>query len=290
MPRTWRGYDTADRVVADAATLDRDQRGALLRWRAGRAAEERGGAARPAITMSEHSRWQGVRAMLGAYTLALAAIALPAWRSRRFSAVAAVALAGLGVSAAAAAYGRTSSIVIHHATVVSQFAGAPGAFVDVAAFAEFPSDGEYAITPSLIDGAMNVGPAYGAPSPSRFDANGAPLLAGRFGLGSRQALQLEADAPAVVDVVRQENRIRITNVSAVDLRNCQLPASFTPQSIAALAPRQTVEAAGHESDDDPVLRCDLADPVVTFSDATHSVTAVGMTTLTYDFAREGVSE
>lgn len=288
MPRVWRGYDTADQViVADLSTLDGHQRDALLLWQAARASENAGQFVRPGITLPEQSRWRGARRLLGAYVLVLGIVTIPALRRRRSTAAAAVALVAFAASCAAIAHHRETPVTIHHSSALRQYAGVRAMLVDVTGSADFASEGVYAITPAVLDGAMNVGAAYGAPSTQRFDADGLPVLAGRFGFGARQPFQLEATADPVLEVAQQDGRHRITNVSNHELRNCELPPSFSPRSIPVLAPHQSIEAVPGSLDPDPLMRCTFSAEPVAFGDGNHQFAFVGTTSLTYDFGSRG---
>ena len=292
MPREWRGYDTADEVlVADMSRLSAVQRDALLLWRGARAAENRGETTHPGISIAEQSRWDSTRNVAGFYLLAVGLLTLYGCRSRRLHAVGVMAFLACAMSITAWFYGRTLPVTIRHSTALRQYAGAPLVLVDMAAVAEFPTDGVYAITP-ILEGAMNVGPAYGPAAPQHFDAAGVPLLAGRFGLGATQPFQFEATGPGVVDVSQQGRRVRVTNTSLEELRDCELPSSFTPHAIAVLGIGQSLELSRDGAEDGAVLRCRLTGSPIPFPGAAfrdgenHPVETAGETSFTYTFERQ----
>lgn len=288
LPRSWRGYDTSDQVlIPEAVTLGPDQRKALRLWRAIRATEAAGLSINAGTVPEDAAPWRHTYAVLGAYLACLAFVALMLRLSRHRSrlAVAAMAAVVCGASVAAFASGRMTPVVIRHTTVVQQYAGVSDSLITMRGGAELPSDGTYAIRPLMADGAINVGPAYGRPMPLRFDGDGYPLLAGDFGLGSTQPFQLEvAAAVRVLDVSRQGERTRVTNVSERELRDCEMPAAFAARPGMTLAPGQSIETSRSLTDADLVMTCSFDGSPVDFVDPVHQVITAGATTVVYHFA------
>jgi hypothetical protein len=290
LPRSWRGYDAADRVDlgADAAAAAPDQRRALALWRAIRRADDEGGVTpaaglpSPAATPASH-----VRGTLTVYVVVLirAGFFCHTRRSRvRWLAPVFAAIIVTG-SAAADAIGRHSPVVVHHATVTEQFEGVPDALVSVRAIAEYPADGEFAVRVSSADAAIDAA-APDEAGDQRVDVNGHPVLLRSAGLGTTTGFTVEAsNAFQPFEIARVAQAAVVTNASTSTLTGCEFPAGFAVPANGALAPGQSIRA--EQVQPDSVIVCRFQGTALQFAEPSHAVAADGATTVVYHLAGPG---
>lgn len=180
----------------------------------------------------------------------------------------ALTVAATGAGYVVGRIGPGSRIHIHHSTLLQQLPTAPGAILTLRGVARFPAPDMFEVRLDLQD-AMLEAAAASSRSPQKFDEDGRPLLAGRFGLGGRLAFSAEGFVDAQpLSVEEIDNRtIRITNRSPQSLTDCRFSFGFSVGEIGVLQPRQSVTAS-HEGDViGPVFTCTMQNaPVAFFAD------------------------
>jgi hypothetical protein len=197
----------------------------------------------------------------------------------RYLFIAAVVIAG---SVAALAAGRSTPITIRHATVLQQFDGAAGGILQSRAMAEFPVNSDFAIRPSLMDTAFDLRPGRDVPLEQRFDADGYPVITGRFGLGGTQPFTIEASGDLqVFEVARVQGTTRVVNASAFELRGCEFPSGFSERTLESFPSGAQIEAAEPIAGADPMVACRFARLPLDFSDANRPVVTDGTTIAVY---------
>jgi hypothetical protein len=288
LPRSWRGYDAVDRIEVATGALNfaGEPRHAVELWRRVRQIEDAGNTA-PASGLVPPARSPADRVgtTLALYLAAISGIGFAAIRRRsrrgvrRYALTAGVVLAG---SAAAMAAGRFTPITIRHATVLQQFDGVPGAILQSRAMAEFPANGNFAIRPSLPDTAFDTRRGREDPLEQPFDADGYPLISGRYGLGSTQDFSIEAAGGVrVLDIVREQSSTRVVNVSRYELRDCEFPSGFPERVLGSFPPNAHVETAEPITGSDPIVACRFSGLPLDFSDPSRPVVTNGTTIAVY---------
>ena len=284
LPRSWRGYGAADELKWEPAgkpALSAEQSAALNQWRTVQAIEE-------AETLSPHGREvvapaHALRRAGTTLLLYAAAFGIIVWpitgiRSRSlfvYPAVVVLAAAGSAVAVAAGHFGRTAVVRVAQSAVIEQVAGARGAFVIARAVAEFPALDAIELRAVDVDGAIALRSGTERRE-LRFDENGAPIVAGTYGLGATTAFELEAATsfqPLRVD--SSGATVQVTNTSAFALRACRFGPGFSRSDVGALAPGQSVEAEHRSDEPDAVFSCAVDAPVVKFAESERRVESEG---------------
>lgn len=265
LPRSWRGYDAADRVQWfpwGEPALAPDQRRALDQWRAFHRLDAPGNTAGPGVPPPLPGRSGPLPRMLFAsYVVSLLVGGFWLRRSRARGVTCMVAYAGVIAvgSVAALAGGRAgpaSAVVLRHESVIQQFAGASGSLVSLRGRVEYPTFDSFGLRPAFADGAIDRLPAPVDRREQQFDRNGFPVLAGAFGLGSGQQFELEGVADfAVLEASARNGTVRVANAGRVDLDDCGFSPGFSRQSVGSLRSGESVEAEQNENTDDPVFTC-----------------------------------
>lgn len=294
LPRSLRGYDAADRVLGDAGAghpLSAEQRVALARWRALRALDDNGSIAatdRPRSIMPALDRksrtGDETRVGLVLYVLALLGAAVVA--STRLSAtpatlavIAMLAAAGSAAAVAAGRVGPRSAVIIHHATLVQQLAGASGSIVTMRGAVEYPAFDSFVIQALLSDGAFE-GVRQGGREQGTLDENGYPVIAGTFGLGARQPFTLHGVTDFQPLVIVQQDRVaHVTNAGREDMTDCSLAGGRAVGGNGVLKAGATAVADLVDPTAGPLITCSLPDTPVAFAGGRHQVRTAGRVTL-----------
>lgn len=283
LPRSWRGYAAADDVVWPSASrplLTGEQRTALDQWRAVRAIEnaETSSPSIAAVTPLPRALRRTGTAML-LYAAALGVLVWPLTRIRSrslavYPVVGALVAGGSIVALASGRLGPGASVHVSQSTVVEQMAGTKGALVLARAVAEFPSLGVFELRAVRADGA--IAPSGGDRRTLRFDEDGAPILAGTYGLGASAAFEVEAvSAFEPLDATLRDAIVRVTNRSTRELRDCRFGSGFSRLIVGTLAAGQQVEAERRPGPGEAMFSCKLDAAVVEFAEAHRPVESDG---------------
>lgn len=293
LPRSPRGYDAADRVVwSGAATpLAPEQHLALEQWRSIRRLEETGEFTAvpelPHVLSSVAGRSRIPWAFLAGAAAYLAALAALAHRVRsvRMPASRLYGMLGLVIGAAAGAAlvagraGPASAIVLHHVSVVQQVADPGVTLVSMRAVAVFPAFDSFVLRADVTDGAMRPDTAEPR-SREKFDGGGHPIVSGRYGLGARQPVSVDATIDArPFELSRQGGLLRITNTSDMDLRDCRIAAGSSREMATSLAKGASVEMQWPADAGSSIVTCTGARAPISFTSEGHGVTTAGATTV-----------
>ena len=284
LPHSWRGYGAADDVVwslDDAPTFTGEQKTALEQWR-GVQAIENAETSSPSIDATEppaHALRRTNTTML-LYAAALGVCVWPFNRIRSRSLVVypiitALVVAGALVAVGAGRMGSSATVQVAQAAVVQQLPGAKGAFVLARGVAEFPSLGAVEMKAARAEGAIAMRGGSDRRD-LRFDENGAPLVAGTFGLGSTAAFDVEAVTP--FEALRADSHgetVRVSNISTQRLRDCRFGAGFSRAAVGAIAPGQGVEAVREGGPREDLFTCALDAPIVEFIESRRPVVSHG---------------
>jgi hypothetical protein len=287
LPHSWRGYDAATtwRSIESAqAPLPADRLNDLRKSDAVHALESTDTSAvalpapPPADGPFDSSPSRTLAGYVGVLILGGALVRRLARRPWPFYATL-VCLIGGGTAAALAVgrFGPGSSIVVRHATVVQQFAGARYATVLMRGTIEYPSGGEFEITPVTTDAGFDA--LTGEDADSRIDENGYSLMTGSFGLGARQSFVAQSVIDSrPVEMASSPTNIHILNTSASDLTDCTFLSGFSKRAIGRLAPDASVDVPS-TGEDEGLLACQLPAVPLTLSEPSHRVEAIGPSTL-----------
>jgi hypothetical protein len=293
LPTSHRGYDVVDRVVWPTGygpeTWTAAQRLAFERWQALRRLDRSGalgltpGVNRPAVDRGlplETSRV--VAAGAAAYCFLLVITGLTTQRSRARLAVVLGATAGLITAGVAGVYaiGRvgTPPIVLHHESQMQQLPGTVGSLLTVHAIAEFPAFEQFDLRLSAPDASLETVTRSGRTE--TIDEEGYPVLSGMFGLGNRQAFSVEATtAIRYLEVVEENDIVRITNTSNVELTGCRFMNGFSTTTPNELQPSASIEARRPAEVHGPAFTCQLPVSVLIFADSRRPVRSRGRTTV-----------
>ncbi len=293
LPRSLRGYDAADRVVWPGAAIDLApaQAVALERWRSIRALEDGGQFTAvpelPQVLSSLAGRSRIPLTLITGAAIYLAALAGLAWlvRAVRVPAPRVYGLLGLLIGAAAAAAlgaghaGPASAIVLHHVSVIQQVADTGVALVSMRAVAVFPAFDSFVLRAEVTDGAMRT-EVEGPRSREAFDEGGHPLVSGRYGLGARLPVSVEAASDAVpFDLARRGGLLRITNTSDMDLRDCRVAPGSSQEVSTALARGASVEIPWPPDAEIGIVICKTGASPMSFTSEGRRVVTTGVTTV-----------
>jgi len=293
LPRSVHGYDAADRVVwpgGDELMLRPEQQLALARWRALRALDESGslGATdRPRSILPAVSRLSRtgphVQAGLTAYLVALIGTGLLLARSRArpvvtLGALAAVIVAGSAAAMAAGKVGPGAAVVVHHATLVQQLAGARGSILTMQGAAVYPALDDFAVHALLDDASFETVVRQGEKAVRESDENGYPVIGGRFGLGDRQSFTLSGVSDyQPLALARRGQAIEVTNRSQDDLADCRFADGTVAPNDGLLPAGATASVALADPIIGPVITCSAPSVPVTFTETRRAVVSTGRT-------------
>ena len=285
LPRSMRGYDSADEVRLQpdlASRLAPEQRAALSRWRAYHDLD-----VDAILSQAPQAFWTGSpEAAVGWSTrfaclaalcplLAAAGISLRA----RGPALTGAALAGATVVAAigsvmAGLVGPGSAILIRHATSVQQIDD--GSVISMRGTVEYPAFDAYAIHLRPADGALMLRASNGAEQWT--DSDGAAVRRGTVGRGHREELEFEAVADFAPFAVRvQGDTVRVANVSALSLTDCRFSEGFSPVDAGTLRPGESSEARSPATTSASFFSCAMGDSPVLVSEQHVPVRMTGST-------------
>ena len=275
LPRSWRGYAAADNVVwpsESKPTLSAEQHTALDRWRVVQAIEhaESTVASAGEVMPATNALRRTSTAML-VYAAALGVLVWPLNRVRSrslavYPVIATAVATGSIVAIAAGRVGPGARIHVSQSAVVEQVAGTKGSSVLARAVAEFPAFGPVELRADGLDGAIAL--RGGARRNLRFDENGAPLVAGTYGLGATAALEVEAmTSLEPLSATFSDSTVRVMNISAHEMRDCRFGSGFSRKSVGRLAPGQHVEAVRQGPEIEPLFSCKLDVAVVEFAES-----------------------
>jgi hypothetical protein len=185
--------------------------------------------------------------------------------------------------------GPGSEVVLHHNTLVQQIPAARGALLSMRGVAEFPSDDQLRLQFDVTDGMLEATTAS-ARAEHVIDESGKPVLAGRFGLGTRQAFAAEAIVDETwLDVTRHGRNVRIANRSDATLHDCRFGEGMSAGRVGELTSQQVVEAIQVRDTTGPLFTCTTSAPAVRFLAADRHVALVGTTTIAIYSARPGAA-
>jgi len=283
LPRSWRGYAAADDVVwpsENRPTLSAEQHTALDRWRVVQAIENADSTVPSAgdVTPKTRALQRTGTAML-MYTGVLGMLVWPLNRIRSrslavYPVIAAAVTAGSAVAFGSGRIGPGARVQVSQSAVVEQVAGTKGSSVLARAVAEFPAFGPVELRAEGVDGAIAL--RGGARRDLRFDENGAPLVAGTYGLAATAAFEVEAMASfEPLKATFSGTTVRVMNASAHDMRDCRFGSGFSRQSVGRLARGQDVEAVRQGTEIEPVFSCKLDAAVVEFAESGRPVDSEG---------------
>lgn len=275
LPRSWRGYAAADNIVWPSGgkpMLTAEQHAAFDRWRAVQAIEIADSTA-PSVgdvaPVARVLRRTGSAMLLYAAALGVLVWPLNRIRSRSlavYPVIAAAVAAGSVVAIASGRIGPGARIHVSQSAVVEQVAGTKGASVRARGVAEFPAFGPVELRAEGVDGAIAL--RGGARRDLRFDENGAPIVAGTYGLGATAAFEVEGVTSfEALSATSSGATVRVMNVFAREMRDCRFGAGFSKQSVGPLAPGQHVEAVRQSREIEPVFSCKLDAPIVEFAES-----------------------
>lgn len=271
-PQSWRGYDAADDVrIAGDARLSAMQQSAYERWRAVRhwsASPNMVAPPAPPVTAAAKSR---AAVVLVAYMLVLlaACAGAPLIHARATWMHAAIAAAIVLASTAVLADGRFGSgahIIVNDVTIVRAGAGYAGSIITSRGVAAFPAPATVELTAVGDDAVIDAGGGR------RTLAKGARLSFETEAFTSSQFM-----SGAIVG-----GRLTLTNTSPNTLTECSLPSGSQPQSVDALAPGASVNAALAADTLDPVVTCTIEGRIDTVSIGGRAIRHTGTAILLYD--------
>jgi hypothetical protein len=292
LPDAARAYDAFDRVIWLAGTraVTASARDAFRRWQSVRALEESGslsataGVSRPLVPrgLADDSR-RTVALGAAVYIAALLAAGLVCGARRgstvaAYSGIALVACLGSSAALALGRVGPAKTVVVQHATLLQQLADGSGSAVSMRAIAELPAFDRFLLRVGAEDAFIEPS-GVSHTKQHVYDEHGDAVLAGTFGLGSRQAFALEGfTAFQPIALSANGGRIRLTNRSAVPLRACRFADGLSVREVATLHPAQTVDAIQQVDEiAGPVVTCTVPELPFDFSETSHVVEARGTT-------------
>lgn len=291
-PRSLRGYDAADAVViADAdRLLDPAQQAALTAWRGWRALDVAGDLSltsqptRPVASRGLPSRTTMLVLAVGLLYIVLLAVArmvaraagstLPWWT---FGIAAAVIIGACAAVLGVGRIGPASRVQVRHASLLQQVPGTAASVLTVEAFAEFPTAGAYSLRWAAADGTIQAR-GDDAAATQTFADDGAPTLAGSFGLGARQTFAAEATLDTQILRVSSDGpRVTVTNASNVVLYECRFADGMESTQVDTLEPGDTASALIREAIAGPLVTCRFDGMPAPFLTDGHAVYTSGST-------------
>jgi hypothetical protein len=294
LPRSVRGYDVGDRIVwTDAGErLTTEQRTAIQQHEALHslnASGDTGLVRRP--SRPERRRGLPVGTMEGTGTIVFLYLAGLAGAgivlARRRTSVHWVWVSALAIVTTATAVaqgvgriGPGTAIAVYHSALLEQIPGTGVSVLSMRALAEFPSHDAFVLSLPVSDGTIEPSPSARQPSEQLLDVTGQPMIAGVFGLGSRQAFTAEA----IVDmqpltVARHGDTWTVTNHSALALERCHFAEGFSTTQSGAMAPGATLTARATGEMFGPVFTCEASSPLLDMRSPDHTVDMRGITVI-----------
>jgi hypothetical protein len=286
LPRSMRGYDAFDGIRWQGTTpdvLERDQQIAWEQWTAKRQLDNAGVISRPPrpVQSALSSGPTITTAAVGvlAYLGVLIVIAMAASRMRRrpltvYGAIVVFAAAASAAALAAGRIGPSTSIVVTQSSRVEQLPSG-GSVVAMMATVQYPTYDRFELRARSVDAAM--WPQNGPRPELRFDEGGEPILAGVFGLASRQAFTLEGVvAFSPFQVRRVDGAVTVVNASAFAYHDCSVSDDLATHVLGALEPGRTLEVP-RASASHGVVSCTLTATPVEFADPRYPVHVEGAT-------------
>jgi hypothetical protein len=296
-PASARGYEAVDEVrwPGGPVRLSAEQQDAFDVWSTLRQLDEAGDLgltpqpARPTTPPGLPAATR--RVILGLAGLYLACLtALGVVSTRRspnagpvFGALVLVTLAGTSATAAIGRAGPARAVHLHHSSLVQQVPGTTRSLVTIRGVAEFPAFDDFTVELPLADSMLEAAAATGR-AEQRTTESGHPVLAGRFGLGARQALTVEGIVdwqPLAVDA--EGTRMTIANHSDRTLTDCRFGPGFSavsdgnPVSVPALAPGASVRAERVSDAAGPAFTCTLPGLPVSLIERRRPIETTGVT-------------
>jgi hypothetical protein len=286
LPLSWRGYDVVDQLespVTIESSLSEEQRLALSAWRIRHAheqtippaSESRDVPVGPPQTRLFIAAYAGLFLLMGASSRALG-------RKPRRLYGAFVTVVGIGCAAAVAQgrVGSGASVVVTGSTVIRAAEGLDGAFVSTQGVAIFPAFALFELRPNLDDGVLM---ARQASAPIEFADDGESVVSGQFGKGQHVRFDMEGFSKMATLEVRRAATLSISNVTAGDLTDCELPAGLSPRHVSVLHPQQTLTVAGAPDGAAAAITCRLRRASVVRGDR-GGVADIGTAVLVYVLA------
>jgi hypothetical protein len=286
LPRSMRGYDSADEVhvVADIEQrLAPEQRAALRRWREYHELD-----AQDVLTQAPHAiQTGGSEAAVGwstriACLVVLCALVAAAGISLRVRGSALLTYASLVVATIVATIGAIvagrvgpgSAVLVRHATSVQQIGD--GSVISMRGTIEYPAFDAYAIHVRPADGALTH---RSAPRAEEWtESDGTSIRRGTVGRGHHEEVEFEAVGDFAPFAVRvQGDTVRVSNVSSQPLTDCRFPEGFSHTDAGTLRPGDSSEARSSGMSPASFFSCAMSDAPVLVSDPRFPVRMIGST-------------
>ena len=286
LPRSMRGYDSADEVRLRTDMEPRlapEQRAALRRWRAYHDLD-----VRELLSQAPQALWPGSpEAAVGWSTriaclmvlcplLAAAGISLGDRRSAllSYATLAGATLVAVVGGMLAGRVGPGSAVVVRHATSVQQIGD--GSVISMRGTIEYPAFDVYAIQVRPADGALTLRSPHRAEQWTESD--GTSIRRSTAGRGHRDELEFEAVGDFAPFAVRvQGDMVRVSNVSDRSLTDCRFSEGFSRADAGTLRPGGSSEARAPETPSASFFSCTMSDSPVLVSDARFPVRMIGPT-------------
>jgi hypothetical protein len=291
LPVSWRGYDALDDLewpATERPGLDEDQTAAIEQWKIRRAHEL---VVAPAAGTLEAPRFRSqVRSLIVVYAGLFLLITAGAQMLDRsawvlYGSLIALVIAGSAATMAQGRIGEEAAILVADFTVIRASEAGDGAYLSTRGIAAFPAFGPFELRPDFADGIVT---GRGEPAPERFAEDGGSVLGGVFGKGQRIGFDLEGFwRLATLGIERSADAIRITNLGAADLTDCELPAGFVPGRIPLLRAGSALSVGGSSADENGVVSCRLSLAPPTLRSNGHRVEHTGTAVLVYTLAAGG---
>jgi hypothetical protein len=290
LPSSARAYEVVDEVLTAAdVQLRTIASQALPQWRSLRALDVSGDlgltpqVTRPMLRRGLPSNSaRAVAALAAVYLVLLLVLGVTATRLAVAPTGAWLALGAViaGVAVASAAVGRVgpgTELTVHHSSVMQQLPGTGASLVTLQAVAEFPVASRFQLRVSADDATIEASAASGR-AEQRMDEDGFALLDGEFGLGARRAFVAEATVNTQWLAVEDDDHVvRVSNRSALAMRDCRFGAGMSIIEMGELPPGATAAAERVSDVAGPLFSCTTEQPPLSFTDARRDVALVGLT-------------
>jgi hypothetical protein len=290
LPVSWRGYDATDDLewpAGEAQGLDEDQIAAIEQWKIRRLHEL---VVAPAGSLEPPSSLAQVRSLIVVYAglfLLVTAGAQALGRSPwvLYGSLLALVISGSAATMAQGRIGEGASILVTDFTVIRATEARDGTFLSTRGIATFPAFGPFELRPEFSDGVVT---GRGEPAPARFEEDGGSVLGGVFGKGQRIGFDLEGFSQrATLRIERSGDAMRITNLGAVDLVDCELPAGFIPRRVPLLQAGTALSVGGSSADESGAVTCRLRQAPPTLRSNRDRVQHTGTAVLVFTLAAGG---
>jgi hypothetical protein len=299
LPRSMRGYDSADEVRLQADMQSRlapEQRAALRRWRAYHDLD-----VQDLLSQAPQALWTGSpEAAVGwstriACLMVLCPLLAAAGISRRargsvlltYAALAGATVVAVIGGAIAGRVGPGTAVLIRHATSVQQIGD--GSVISMRGTIEYPAFDAYALRVRPADGELTLHSPHRAEHWT--DSDGAPIHRSTVGRGHREELELEAVgdfAPFAVSV--HGDTVRVANVSDLSLTDCRFSEGFSGADAGTLRPGGSSEARASGTASASFFSCAMSDSPVLVSDARYRVRMAGSTVVSVRLPSRAIAE